>query len=216
VQALPVSRQLQNRESKTGPGDRSRYPRRTSAFREWRRIQHPENGAERAVCATSRNSERETRLVGCGCSPMRSRLHYKSSGKARRNALSPFLGMSVWSPWNGLDGTPNWVRYAAAKLLGLNRCRQSKRELSEVKRRALALADNKIAENAASCWPSSCPSSPSPWCSKASTLRSPGRKSSAPETLAHNGLVGGSNPPSPTMFSARPGVRRSVSGTPSP
>ena len=41
------SRQLQNRESKTGPGDRSRYPRRTSAFREWRRIQDPENGAER-------------------------------------------------------------------------------------------------------------------------------------------------------------------------
>ena len=34
--------------------------------------------------------------------------------------------MSVWSPWNGLDGTPNWVRYAAAKLLGLNRCRQSR------------------------------------------------------------------------------------------
>jgi hypothetical protein len=33
--------------------------------------------------------------------------------------------MSVWSPWNGPDGTPNWVRYAAAKLLGLNRCRQS-------------------------------------------------------------------------------------------
>jgi hypothetical protein len=24
-----------------------------------------------AVCATSRNSERETRLVGCGCSPVR-------------------------------------------------------------------------------------------------------------------------------------------------
>src|SRR2546430_16752463 len=32
------------------------------------------------------------------------------------------------------------------------------------KRRALALADDKIAENAASCWPSSCPSSPSSWC----------------------------------------------------
>ena len=47
MQALPVSRQLQNRESKTGPGDRSRYPRRTSAFREWRRIQDRENGAER-------------------------------------------------------------------------------------------------------------------------------------------------------------------------
>ena len=38
---------LQNRESKTGPGDRSRYQRRTSAFREWRRIQDRENGAER-------------------------------------------------------------------------------------------------------------------------------------------------------------------------
>ena len=40
-------RRWKNRESKTGPGDRSRYPRRTSAFREWRRIQDPENGAER-------------------------------------------------------------------------------------------------------------------------------------------------------------------------
>jgi hypothetical protein len=30
------------------------------------------------------------------------------------------------------------------------------------------------------------------------------------EPTAHNGLVGGSNPPGPTMFSTRPGVRRSV------
>ena len=65
------------------------------------------------------------------------------------------------------------------KLLGLDRCRQSRcGNRSEAKRRALALADNKIVENAASCWPSSYPSSPSSWCSKASTLRSPGRKSS--------------------------------------
>jgi len=27
-----------------------------------------------AICATSRNSERETRLVGCGCSPLRTSL----------------------------------------------------------------------------------------------------------------------------------------------
>jgi transposase len=36
-----------NRESKTGPGDRSRYPRRMSVFREWRRVQDAGNGAER-------------------------------------------------------------------------------------------------------------------------------------------------------------------------
>src|SRR5215831_9498810 len=35
------------------------------------------------------------------------------------------------------------------------------------------------------------------------------------EPTAHNGLVGGSNPPGPTMFSTRRGVRPSVSGTPS-
>jgi hypothetical protein len=43
----PSRGNCKNRESKTGPGDRSRYPRRTSAFREWRRIQDRENGAER-------------------------------------------------------------------------------------------------------------------------------------------------------------------------
>src|SRR5262249_31555653 len=34
------------------------------------------------------------------------------------------------------------------------------------------------------------------------------------EPTAHNGLVGGSNPPGPTMFWTRRGARRSVSGTP--
>jgi hypothetical protein len=43
----PPCLSCKNRESKTGPGDRCRYPRRTSAFREWRPIQDPENGAER-------------------------------------------------------------------------------------------------------------------------------------------------------------------------
>jgi hypothetical protein len=64
--------------------------------------------------------------------------------------------------------------------------------------------DNKIAENAGwdreRCWPSSCLSSPSYWCSKASTLRSPGRKSSLlcpAGNVGSYGLGGGSNPPSP-------------------
>ena len=54
---------------------------------------------------------------------------------------------------------------AAAKLLGLNRCRQSRcGNCSEAKRRALALADTrsrKMPAGTASCLPSSCPTSPS-------------------------------------------------------
>src|SRR6266568_2117099 len=116
MQALPVSRQLQNRESKTDPGDRSGYPRRTSAFREWRRIQDPENGAERAVCATRRNSEQETRLVGCGCSHIPTSLSLqfgemqgdfrKMQGGARRNLAKSHQISIVWmaSPYSSEQG----------------------------------------------------------------------------------------------------------------
>jgi hypothetical protein len=39
--------QIRNRQSKTGLGDGARFPRRQSAFREWRPIPDPEKGPQR-------------------------------------------------------------------------------------------------------------------------------------------------------------------------
>ncbi len=68
-------------------------------------------------------------------------------------------------PWETRMGLRTGYANAAAKLLGLNRCRQSRcGNRSEAKRRALALADTrsrKMPAGTASCLPSSCPTSPS-------------------------------------------------------
>ena len=82
----------------------------------------------------------------------------------RTSSISIFRNVS-WNlgrlEWDSELGYAN----AAAKLLGLNRCRQSRcGNRSEAKRRALALADTrsrKMPAGTASCLPSSCPTSPS-------------------------------------------------------
>jgi ParB-like nuclease domain len=102
-------------------------------------------------------------------------------------------------------------RYAAAKLLGLKQVPVIEvKGLSEAKRRALALADNKIAENAGR-WPPSCPSSRRSWSRIASTSLLPALRRSrstksrrasrttppirlTPSTARRAGTIAGSDP----------------------